>query len=169
MRAFSLPTATADRAGNVYVAWPDCRFRPRCGADDIVWSRSSAPGVWTPVRRLPVVSRVGETKLVLPDIATDPAAPNRVALSYYALTAAGLDVFLVTSKTAGRTWSKPRRLNPQRMRLTWLAETASGRMVGDYMGTVFSGTRVVAVHVQARAPRAGQFNEALYAASIPRP
>ena len=169
MRAFSLPTATADRAGNVYVAWPDCRFRPRCSADDIVWSRSSAPGAWTPVRRLPVVSRGGETKLVLPDIATDPAAPNRLALSYYALTPAGLDVFLVTSKTAGRTWSKPRRLNPQRMRLTWLAETASGRMVGDYMGTVFSGARVVAVHVQARAPRAGQFNEALYAASIPRP
>jgi hypothetical protein len=169
MRAFSLPTAAVDRAGAVYAAWPDCRFRTNCVADDIVWSRSSAAGLWTPVRRLPVVPRGAETKLVLPDIATDPAAANRLALSYYALTSSGLDVFLVTSKTGGRTWSKPRQLNPQRMRLTWLAETASGRMVGDYMGTVFSGTRVVAVHVQARAPRAGRLNEALYAASLPRP
>ena len=37
------------------------------------------------------------------------------------------------------------------MRLTWIAQTNSGRMVGDYTGTVFSGGRIVAVHVQAGA------------------
>jgi hypothetical protein len=80
-----------------------------------------------------------------------------------------LDVFLVTSRTAGRLWAKPRRLNARRMRLGWLAQTTSGRMVGDYFGTVFSGTRVVSVHVQARAPRAGRFNEAVHAFSLTLP
>ena len=46
-RAFTLPTATVDAAGAVYVAWFDCRFRAGCATDDIVISRSSAPGRWT--------------------------------------------------------------------------------------------------------------------------
>jgi hypothetical protein len=108
----------------------------------------------------------GPANFTIPDIA---ASGSRLALTYYSLTPAGLDTYLVTSTTAGRTWSQPRRLNPVRMRLTWLPRTALGRMVGDYMGAVFSGTRVVAVHVEARAPRAGRLNEALYAASRPRP
>ena len=165
LRGFSLPTATVDRAGRVYAAWPDCRFRRTCSANDIVWSRSSGPGTWTAVRRLTLPS----ANLTLPDIAADPASTNRLALSYYALRSGRLDAFLLTSKTAGRTWTKPRRVNPVRMRLSWLADTASGRMVGDYMGTVFSADRVVHVHVQARAPRGGVFNEAVYAASLPRP
>ena len=53
------------------------------------------------------------------------------------------------------------------MRLTWIAQTNSGRMVGDYTGTVFSGGRVVSVHVQAGAPVGGRFNEATYAYSAP--
>jgi hypothetical protein len=173
LRGFSLPSAAVDRSGVVYAAWADCRFRPNCSADDIVWTRSSAPGQWTPVRRVPLAPRRSPTELVLPDLAVDG---NRLALSYYSATSGGcvegacvLDVYLVTSKNAGKTWARPRRLNPRRMPLTWLAETASGRMVGDYMGTVFSGSRVVAVHVQARAPRAGVLNETVYAASLPRP
>jgi hypothetical protein len=169
LRGFSLPSAAVDPAGNVYAAWPDCRFRSGCVGNDIVWSRSTAPGTWTPVRRAPLGTRPLRN-FTIPDIAVDPVSANRLALTYYALTPSGLlDTFIVTSRTAGRTWSKPRRLNPVRMRLDWIAQTASGRMVGDYMGTVFSGSRVVAVHVQARAPRAGRLNEALYAASIPRP
>jgi hypothetical protein len=165
LRGFSLPTATVDRTGNVYAAWPDCRFRAGCRANDIVWSRSSAAGTWTRVRRLVRSS----ANLTLPDVGADPASANRLAMTYHSLTARGLDVFLVTSRTAGRTWAKPRRLNPRRMQLSWLAQTASGRMVGDYTSTLFSGARVVAVHVQARAPRGGVLNEAVYAASLPRP
>ena len=63
----------------------------------------------------------------------------------------------------------PRRLNSSRMRLTWLARTVSGRMVGDYMATVFAGTRVVSVHVQARPPQGERFNEAAYAFSMTLP
>jgi hypothetical protein len=175
-RGFTLPTATVDRSGTVYVAWSDCRFRSGCGADDIVWSRSSAPGRWAPVRRVPLVPVGSSTDVVLPDIAVDPSSNSRLALSYYTLNRANctevncrLNVYLVTSKTGGSQWAKPRRLNPKPMRSFWLAQTASGRMVGDYTGTVFSGSRVVAVHVQARTPRPAVLNEAVYAALFPRP
>jgi hypothetical protein len=179
LRSFSLPTATMDAAGTVYVAWLDCRFRPGCRADDIVWSRSTAPGRWTRPRRVPLGPLRSRIDFVLPELAVDPAsrgARARLALTYYALNHADctevnclLDVYLVTSRTAGTRWARPRRLNPQRMRLTWLAQTTSGRMVGDYMGTVFVGRRVVSVHVQARRPQGERFNEATYAYSLTLP
>jgi hypothetical protein len=173
LRVFSLPTATVDAAGAVYVAWLDCRFRAGCATDDIVWSRSTAPGSWTPVRRVPLGPLRSRSDFVLPDLAVTGA---RLALTYYAVSNADctegtclLDVYLVTSKTRGARWAKPRRLNAKRMRLTWLAQTVSGRMVGDYMATVFAGNRVVSVHVQARAPQGGRFNEAVYAFSLTLP
>ena len=173
LRVFSLPTATVDAAGVVYVAWLDCRFRARCATDDIVWSRSAAPGNWTAVRRVPLGPLNSRSEFVLPDLAV---AGSRFALTYYVASSADcteatclLDVYLVTSKTRGARWAKPRRLNARRMRLTWLARTVSGRMVGDYMATVFAGTRIVSVHVQARPPRGGRFNEATYAFSMTLP
>jgi hypothetical protein len=173
LRVFSLPTATVDAAGVVYVAWLDCRFRAQCATDDIVWSRSTAAGTWSTVRRVPLGPLRSRPQFVLPDLAV---AGSRLALTYYALSTADcteatclLDVYLVTSKTRGARWAKPRRLNPTRMRLTWLARTTSGRMVGDYMATVFAGTRVVSVHVQAGPPQGGRFNEAAYAFSMALP
>ena len=141
--------------------------------DDIVWTRSTAAGGWAPVRRVPLGPLRAPTDFVLPDLAV---SGNRLALTYYALSAADctestclLDAFLVTSTNAGTTWSKPRRLNAAHMRLTWLAQTVTGRMVGDYMGTVFAGKRVVSVHTQARAPKGGRFNESIYAFSLTLP
>ena len=178
LRGFSLPTATVDGAGNVYAAWPDCRFRGPCRADDIVWSRSTGPGRWTRPRRVPLGPLRGR-QFTLPDLAADPASRGsraRLALTYYTLNSPNcteanclLNVYLVTSRTAGARWSRPRRLNPRPMRLTWIAQTNSGRMVGDYTGTVFSGKRIVSVHVQARAPQGDRFNEAAYAYSMTLP
>jgi hypothetical protein len=179
LRSLSLPSATVDTAGTVYVAWQDCRFRPDCANDDIVVSRSDAPRRWTAVRRIPLGSLRADTEFALPDLAVDPSsrgARARLALTYYTLSSAQcagadcrLDVYLVTSKSAGTRWTKPRRLNPTRMRLGWLAQTASGRMVGDYMATVFAGKRVVSLHTQAKPPRAGRFDEAIYAFSLTLP
>jgi hypothetical protein len=179
LRTFSLPSATVDAAGAVYVAWFDCRFRVGCTADDIVFSRSSGSRQWTPPRRVPLGALRSATDFVLPDLAADPqsrGAPARLALTYYAVSSADctesdclLDVYLVTSKTAGSRWTKPRRLNPRRMRLGWLARTTTGRMVGDYVASVFAGKRVVSVHAQARAPQGGRFDEAIYAFSLPLP
>jgi hypothetical protein len=176
LRAFSLPSAGVDGAGAVYVAWLDCRFRRGCASDDIVWSRSSVPSRWTAPRRVPLAPVRSARSFVLPDLAVDPAsrgASARLALTYYALSSADcteanclLDVYFVTSRTGGARWGRPRRLDPQRMRLTWLAQTTSGRMVGDYTGTVFAGARAVSVHVQARRPRGDRFDEAVYAFSV---
>ena len=178
-RAFTLPTATVDAAGTVYAAWFDCRFRAGCATDDIVISHSSAPGRWTAARRVPLGRLGSATDFVVPDLAVDPNSRGsraRLALTYHAVSSADcteasclLDVYLVTSKTAGTRWTKPRRLNPTRMRLTWLAQTASGRMVGDYVSTSFAGKRVVSVHTQARAPQGGRFNETTYAFSLSLP
>jgi hypothetical protein len=55
------------------------------------------------------------------------------------------------------------------MRLTWIAQTNSGRMVGDYTGTVYAGGRVVAVHVLASPPQGGGFNESTFAFSFTQP
>jgi hypothetical protein len=173
LRSFTLPTATVDSAGAVYVAWFDCRFRSGCATDDIVWSKSTAAGVWTPVRRVPLAPLSSHLDLVLPDLAV---SGKRLALAYYAVSSADctettclLDAYLTTSSTAGAGWSKPRQMNPTRMRLTWLAQTVSGRMVGDYTSVVFSGRRVVSVHAQARAPRAGSLNEAVYGYALTMP
>ncbi len=173
LRAFSLPTAAVNAAGLVYVAWLDCRFRTNCATDDIVWSRSTAPGTWTPVRRIPLGPLRSRADLVLPDLAV---AGARLAVTYYAVSSPDcteatclLDTYLVSSTNSGARWSKPRRLNPRSMRLTWLAQTSSGRMVGDYTGTVFAGKRVVSVHVQARPPQGNTFNEAAYAFSVTLP
>jgi hypothetical protein len=174
LRAFTLPTATVDAGGVVYAAWPDCRFRSNCRADDIVWTRSTGPRRWAGPRSIPLGPRRAR-EYTLPDLVVDPATRGpraRLALSFYTLNFADctestcvLDFYVATSRSGGMRWTKPRRINTQRMRLTWIAQTATGRMVGDYTGTVFSDRRVVAVHVQARAPSGGRFDEALYAYS----
>jgi hypothetical protein len=179
LRSLSLPSATVDAGGAVYVAWPDCRFRANCRTDDIVVSRSVTPGRWTAPRRVPLGSPRALRRFVIPDLAVDPLSRGnraRLALTYYTVSSADcavadcrLDVYLVTSKSAGTRWTKPRRLNPMQMRLNWLAQTASGSMVGDYVATVFAGNRVVSVHAQARPPQGGRFNESIYAFSLTLP
>jgi hypothetical protein len=52
------------------------------------------------------------------------------------------------------------------MRLAWLAETESGRMTGDYFGSVFSGGRAVSVVSLARAPQARRLDQAIHALSV---
>src|SRR3954471_11724202 len=47
LRTSPLPTAEIDRAGNVYVAWEDCRFRQKCASNDIVFSTSSDGVNWS--------------------------------------------------------------------------------------------------------------------------
>jgi hypothetical protein len=170
LRAFALPTATVDAAGTVYAAWLDCRFRASCRTDDIVWTRSTAPGTWTPVRRIPLAPLQSRLDFVLPDLAV---SGRNVALGYYAVSSPDcvdtrclLDAYVTTSKTGGARWATPRRLNRTRMRMTWLPQTVSGRMVGDYMATVFSGARVVSVHVQALPARGDRFNQAVYAYGV---
>jgi hypothetical protein len=159
LRVFPLPAAAVDSAGSVYVAWSDCRFRRRCRANDIVLTHSTASG-WARPRRVPVANAGANPDHVIPGLAIDPTTGGsraHIALTFYTLRAAGcgtarcrLDVRLATSTTSG-------------MRLTWLPRTSSGRMVADYVSSVFSGTRAVGVFALANRPRGNRLDEAIHA------
>jgi hypothetical protein len=173
LRVFPLPAVAVDGAGAVYVAWSDCRFRRGCPANDIVLTHSTAGG-WASPRRVPVANAGTNPDHVIPGLAIDPATAGsraRIALTFYTLRGAGcgttrcrLDVRLATSATAGKSWAV-RRLDARPMRLTWLPRTSSGRMVGDYVSSVFAGSRAVGVFALAHQPHGNRLDEAIHAAS----
>src|SRR5207302_4136567 len=173
LRVFPRPTAGADAAGTVYAVWFDCRFRPACRADDAVLTRSVSGSTWTRPQRIPLVPQTSPADVLLTSLGVDSVGRGRLALAYYTLAPAGclpkacrLNAWQSTSRTAGSRWSPPRRLNATPMRLGWLAATSSGRMVGDYFGSVFSGGRATSVFSLAQAPRGDTFNQAIHALSV---
>ncbi|MGH3104506.1 MAG: sialidase family protein, partial [Gaiellaceae bacterium] len=94
LRAPPLPSAEVDAGGRVYVAWPDCRFRPRCErpgrrpGNDMVLSSSADGRTWTEPAAVPI----GGSDQLLPGLGVDPTTQGtsaRLALAYYALTPAG--------------------------------------------------------------------------------
>jgi hypothetical protein len=178
MRAPALPSAAMDGAGNVYLAWADCRFRASCSANDIVMS-TSADGVTWPANptRIPIDSAASGVDHFIPGLGIDPLSANgtaRLGLSYYylpvascAVNACQLDVGFVSSDNGGATWSSAIQLNAQPMSLSWLANTNwPGRMVGDYISTVSANGQFLAVFAQATAPTGSTFNEAMVVASV---
>ena len=171
LRVFPLPAAAVDGGGSVYVAWSDCRFRRGCRANDIVLSHSTASG-WTTPRRVPVADAGTNPNHVVPGLAADPAtsgARARLALTFYTVRAAGcpaarcrIDVRLATSASAGARWTV-RRLNAVAMRLAWLPRTSSGRMLADYVSSVYAGGRALGVFALAKRPRGNRLDEAIHA------
>jgi hypothetical protein len=163
LREFPLPSAESV-GGDVYAAWSDCRFRSSCSGNDLVFARTSDGVHWSEPQRVPLPQ---DRDYVIPGLGVDPG--GRLALTYYTLPdgcaslACGLGVGFVTRGASA--WSTPRRLNPQPIRLSWIAHTSSGRMVGDYISTEWAGGRPVAVFVLARAPalRAGRLRESVFA------
>jgi len=171
LRIFPLPSADADAAGTVYAVWFDCRFRPGCRADDAVLARSSGSS-WTKPNRIPLVSRKSRIDIVLPSLGVDPASRGHLTLTYYTLAPAGcapstcrLSAWQASSRTGGARWTTPRRLNVTPMRLAWLPQTSTGRMVGDYFGAAFTGGRAVSVVALAHQPRGGRLDQAIHALS----
>jgi hypothetical protein len=178
MRAPALPSAAMDGAGNVYVAWADCRFRTSCSANDIVMS-TSADGVTWPANptRIPIDSAASGVDHFIPGLGIDPLSANgsaRLGLSYYylptascAVNACQLDVGFVSSDNGGATWSSATQLNTQPMSLSWLANSEwPGRMVGDYISTVSANGQFLSVFALATAPTGSTFNEAMWVASV---
>jgi hypothetical protein len=172
LRAFPLPSADVDDAGTVYIAWTDCRFRRRCLGNDIVIVHSRASG-WTAPRRIPVPGAPRAADHVLPALAVDPAtsgARARLAVTFYSLRSAAcspdrclLDVRMATSASGGARWKVPARLNGRAMRFDWLPQTVSGYMVGDYVGTSFSGGRAIGVFSLALPARGAHLNQSIHA------
>ncbi len=170
LRAPILPAATVDASGRIYVVWADCAFRTGCDGDTVVLTTSVDGSTWTAPARVP---GTGFDSFV-PGIAADPNMPGRVAVVTYvrrsnscSAETCSYGVAFTSSRNAGRTWTKPQRLDAVSPRYAWLAN-AGGQFVGDYVGATFAGGRFVPVFALASAPlKNGRLREYMLAASIP--
>lgn len=147
IRSGPLPQAEEDGAGQVYVAWEDCRFRPGCSSNDIVYSHSANGTAWSPVTRVPIDPVTSSVDHFLPGFGLDPAtlgATAHIGLYYYfypnsrcTVSTCQLEAGYISSANAGSSWSSPVTLAGP-MKLSLLAQ-AGGAFVGDYIGSAFAG------------------------------
>lgn len=171
IRAGTLISAEVDGAGTVYVAWPDCRFEVKCGANDLVISTSSDGVNWTAPARVPADPIGSGVDHFIPGLGVDKATSGsgaHLGLVYYFYPSANcttdtcqLEAGFISSTNGGATWST-RQVLAGPMSLTWLANTSQGLMVGDYMSTSFSGGVAFPALVSANAPSGGVFDGALF-------
>ena len=176
LRTSPLPTAEIAADGTVYVAWEDCRFRARCSANDIVFSKSTDGVNWSDVLRIPIDGVGSGADHFIPGLAVDPAtsgAGTHLALTYYfypdATCAGGcrLDVGYISSPDGGAHWGDATQLAGP-MALNQIAQTSQGPMTGDYISTSFSGGRAVTIFPVGQGnPSTGAFDEAMYAPTTP--
>src|SRR3954469_18464327 len=176
LRTSPLPTAEIDGAGNVFVAWEDCRFRRLCSSNDNVFSRSGDGVRGTDAARVPIDDVTSTVDHFIPGLAVDPASSGagaHLALTYYFYPTANcggacrLAVGYISSPDAGAHWSAPQQLAGP-MALSEIANTSQGPMVGDYISTSFAGARATSVFaVGLRQPTTTSFDEAMYAPTTP--
>ena len=162
VRAPAFVSADVDAAGTVYVTWADCRFSAQCSANGVVLATSRRHDVDAaascPVR---ACRRCGRPRRARVAVATGTSgARARLAITAYAVTQAQgcrrcelIDAILVTSANGGRTWQARQRLNAESMQLQWVADTALGRMLGDYVSTSYVGGRPMPVISLADEPQ----------------
>jgi hypothetical protein len=172
IRTEPLPSAEIDSAGRVYVAWQDCRFENGCSANDIVMSTSTDGNAWSAVQRIPTDAVGSGVDHFIPGLAVDSSTSGstaHLALAYYYYPNANcttatcqLEVGFVSSVNGGNSWSTSTTLTPSALNLTWLANTTSGYMVGDYISTSFVDGKAFPLCVAASAPNGSQLNEALF-------
>jgi hypothetical protein len=168
LRSLPLPSA-AISGDRVYAAWHDCRFRPGCSSNDIVFSTSTDGVTWTAPSRIPEDPTSSGADHFIPGLAADPAS-SQLALTYYFYPTANctaatcqLNVGQIRSSDGGATWGTATQLNATPMSVKWLASTTQGPMVGDYISTSFVGTAAVGAFALASAPDTS-FHEAIWAA-----
>jgi hypothetical protein len=168
--------SAVDGSGTVYVVWQDCRFRANCASNDIVMSTSADGLGWTAPVRIPIDAVGSTVDHFLPAIAADPAtavSSAHLTLVYHLYPTAAcleatcsLGVAYVTSQDGGVNWSTSGTLTSS-MSLAWLANTKSGRMVGDYVGVTYSLGKAYPAIAVARANAGLQLDEAIYTTTDP--
>ena len=174
LRSPNLPSAEIDGAGKIYVVWSDCRFRTGCSANDLVMSTSKNGTTWTKPARIPIDGVKSTVDHFIPGIGVDPAtsgASAHLTVTYYYYPVSNcsncdLDVGFVTSQDAGQTWTHGKKLAGP-MKLNWLPDTFSGRMVADYISTSYVNGNPFGVFMVAKAPVGGLMNQAAYTTSTP--
>ena len=171
LRSAGLPSAAIDGGGTVYVSWSDCSFESGCSANDIVYSTSADGTHWTQKVRIPsdpigsgvdhFINGMGV------DIRTSgTTAHMAMTYYYYPVSNCGGTCQLIAgfsiSNDGGQTWTAGRPLS-QPMQLSWLPNTFSGRMVADYVATVYpAGGRAFPIYVIAHQPQGGLYNQAVF-------
>lgn len=155
-RAYPLPSADVDAAGRVWATWHDCR-RSRTSANDVYVATSPSGLTWT----APVPVTAGRNA-VLPAIGVD-ATTARVAIAYHRVGPAGIDVELVEWQGEATRSSRAQRLSAQSMRLGWMPDTTSGRMLADYISVHYASGRPLVVWVLASEPVGASLRQAVYA------
>lgn len=164
-------SAAMDRSGKVYVVWSGCSFESGCTANDLIMSTTTDGINWSTPQLIPIDPVGSGIDHIIPALAVDPTTSGgsaHLALTYYylpnascATNACQLNVGYVFSNDSGNTWSAKTQLAGPMM-LTWLANTTSGYMIGDYVGTsVVNGLAFPIIPV-ATAPVKQTLNEAIY-------
>lgn len=170
LRSGPLVTTAIDATGRIYALWQDCRFEVNCSADDLVLSTSLDGHQWTTPQRLPLDAIGSGIDHFIPGLGVDSntggsGAHLGVAYYTYANTVCSasctLSLAYAASPDGGKTWTAPTSPGGA-MELNWLAQTIEGRMVADYVASVFTVGSPTAVYTQALAST-GLLNEATYA------
>jgi hypothetical protein len=157
LRFFPLPSADVDPAGRVWVTWHDCRFSRGCETNSVVVATSPDGNSWSPP-----VAVTSRRNAFLPAIGIHPTT-GRVAVVYHVVRQGGIDVELIESPGAASGFGTPRRLSAQTMRVEWLPNTVSGRMLADYISVHYAGVRPLALWVLASEPVGSSLRQAVYA------
>jgi len=173
IRAPLLVSGDVDARGAVYLAWMDCRFRAECSGTDVVVARSPAPGTWERPRRVPP-GPPGDADHFVPGLAVRPGtagARAELAVVYHSFPrqagcelelCPGVAVWLARSADGGRSWTR-RRITAEAMRLAWVANTGTGRMLADYVSVSWVAGRPIPVFALATEPSGGLFRQAIFA------
>jgi len=173
IRSGPLPSAAMDGAGNIYVAWEDCRFRTNCSTNDLVYSVSKTGVHWGAVTRVPIDPTNSTVDHFIPGIGIDPAtsaSDAHIAIHYYyypnsscTKSTCQLYVGFISSANAGTTWNAAVTLAGP-MQLTWLPNSQNGLMVGDYIATAFTNGTPYGVFAVASAKSGSKFDEPMFTA-----
>ena len=171
LRSAGLPSAAIDGAGNIYVVWPDCRFRTSCVENDIVMSTSADGKTWSKVARVPIDLTTSTVDHFITGLGVDSSTSGATAhlgLVYYyypvsncSQTTCKLQVGFIQSITGGATWFGEKHVGGP-MSLNWLPNTFSGNMVADYVTVSYAGGKAFPIFAVAHVPAGSLFHQAIY-------
>jgi hypothetical protein len=156
IRAVPIPTAAVDSSGRIVVAWFSCALRAGCATNDILVATSLDGMTWSAPL---AVSAPGSA--FTPALAAGPG--GRLALVFHTLRATGgIDVWTAESRD-GVTWAPAQRLSALSLPIGWIADTTTGRMLGDYVGVAYAGARAVSIFALSSAPVVTSFRQSIFA------
>ena len=167
LRAPPLPALDVDRNGRLLLAWPDCRFRSNCNANDIVLATSGDGVSWSAPSRV----TSGSGSYSTPGLGTD-SRTNAIVVSAQVVPSAAISRGIpavgmaITISRDGSRWAPTRRIDARPMRFEWLPLAGNARFLGDYLAASWAGGRPFAIVPIASPPTAGRLNQALYAGTV---